>query len=269
MKLYIEHETTYEFEEAANHSIQYLRLSPRRGANQIVNGWSVHSSGKLNSWSDGFGNDCHTSIQDGKHDEVTVVVEGEVETLDTTGILPPDDRVHPLMFLRETDYTKVDEAIHDFAIGFEGQLGSDGALNTMHALMKAIEDKVTYEEGFTSVDSSAVEAFEKGAGVCQDHAHIFIACCRVLKLPARYVSGYMMAGEGARGHLASHAWAETLVDGLGWVSFDPSNQRSATDAYVRLAVGFDYDTASPIRGIRRGGGSESLSVRVSVDEQEQ
>lgn len=266
MRLFIEHETVYEFEEPSNHSIQYLRLSPRRGLNQYVSGWSMHSSGHLARFTDGLGNDCHTAVQEGAHSEVSIVVEGMVETMDTIGILPSDDGLHPLMFLRETDYTKVDESIHDFAMPFTAQLAAEGTLNTMHSLMAGIGKKVSYEQGITNVESTAAEVLAEGAGVCQDHAHLFIACCRVLGLPARYVSGYMFSGDASDGQLASHAWAETLVDDLGWVSFDPSNQQSATEAYVRLAIGFDYDTACPVRGIRRGGGSESLHVRVQVSD---
>lgn len=93
---------------------------------------------------------------------------------------------------------------------------------------------------------------------------MFIACARVLGVPARYVSGYLLAGADNDSHLASHAWAEAYVGDIGWVSFDPANQQSATDGYVRLAIAFDYEGASPIRGVRDGGGIEDLAVRVTV-----
>jgi transglutaminase-like putative cysteine protease len=86
-------------------------------------------------------------------------------------------------------------------------------------------------------------------------------------VPARYVSGYLYDESGERGAGdASHAWAEAYLDDLGWVSFDPTNGMSATDAYVRLAVAFDYAGAGPIRGLRKGGGGEDMSVRVSVSQ---
>ncbi|MGZ9035108.1 MAG: transglutaminase-like domain-containing protein, partial [Rhodospirillales bacterium] len=88
---------------------------------------------------------------------------------------------------------------------------------------------------------------------------------RVLGIPARYVSGYLYTDEGA---LASHAWAEAYVDDLGWVSFDCANSQCATGAYVRLAVAFDYAGACPIRGVRKGGGIEEMSVLVKVMQSE-
>jgi len=111
------------------------------------------------------------------------------------------------------------------------------------------------------------EALEQGAGVCQDHAHIFCAVCRALDVPARYVSGYLSAGHEA--HASSHAWAEAFVDYLGWVGFDPTNRACATDAYIRTAVGLDYAEAGPIRGVRSGGGAETMKVRVSFPSQQQ
>ena len=105
--------------------------------------------------------------------------------------------------------------------------------------------------------------------MCQDHAHIFIACARVLGLPARYVSGYILAGQGNDSHVASHAWAEVYVERLGWVSFDPTNRQSATEEYVRLAIGFDYPSAAPIRGSRYGGGIEEMTVRVEIGQSQE
>jgi transglutaminase-like putative cysteine protease len=219
----------------------------------------------LTTWTDGFSNIVHVSVQNEQHDEIPVVVRGEVDTYETHGILPSDDGLPPLMFLRPTSYTEVDAAIDEFARGFVERLADEGPVATLHALMWALHTTVQYRAGATDVSSTAAEAIKSGFGVCQDHAHLFIACCRVLGIPARYVSGYLFDKTGdAVGELASHAWAEAHVDDLGWVSFDPSNGQSATDAYVRLAVAFDYTGASPIRGVRRGGGTEDLTVSVKV-----
>jgi transglutaminase-like putative cysteine protease len=83
-------------------------------------------------------------------------------------------------------------------------------------------------------------------------------------VPARYVSGYLRRGEGTDQTTASHAWAEALVHDLGWVSFDCANGLSATEAYVRVAIGLDYADAGPVRGVRTGGGVEELDVTVKV-----
>ena len=103
-----------------------------------------------------------------------------------------------------------------------------------------------------------------GYGVCQDHAHLFIACARVLGIPARYVSGYLYSSGGESGSVASHAWAEAYVEGLGWVGFDPAHGVCMTDRHVRVAVGPDYLEAAPARGAQVGGADEVLAVKVNV-----
>ena len=265
MRLSIEHETHYRFGAPAHHSIQYLRLTPRGESCQLLHSWQVLTPGKLKRWVDGFGNIAHVSVQNGLHDEVPVTVRGEVETFDTFGVVASEDGLPPQMFLHSTRLTKVEGGIEAFATPFAEQVREEGMIAALHGLMWAIHNAVDYKPGLTTVDSTAAEALEHGSGVCQDHAHLFIACCRVLNIPARYVSGYLYNKDNERGSLlASHAWAEAYVEELGWVSFDATNGQSATDAYVRLAVAFDYAGAAPIRGVRKGGGTEEMSVRVDV-----
>jgi transglutaminase-like putative cysteine protease len=264
MRLTIEHETHYRFDRPAHHSIQYLRLTPRADASQTTLSWNVSTTGKLRRWVDGFGNVSHVSVQNGMHEEVPVMVRGEVETIETFGVLPADDGLPPQMFLRPTRYTEVSGSIGELVTPLIERMQDEGEIAALHALMYEVSHRVTYRPGLTDVDSTAAEALEHGYGVCQDHAHLFIAGCRVLGVPARYVSGYLLARSGDRGSLASHAWAESYVDDLGWVSFDAANCQCATDAYVRLAIGFDYAGACPVRGIRKGGGTEEMSVRVHV-----
>lgn len=264
MRLSIAHETHYRFNQPAQHSIQYLRLTPRDDASQLVRAWNVSTPGRLRGWTDGFGNVAHISVQDGRHDEVPVIVQGDVETSDTAGVLPPDDGLPPLMFLRETRYTRVAGGIEALATPFLERANDEGQIAALHALMWTLHEQLGYRAGLTHVQSTAAEALEQGSGVCQDFAHLFIACCRVMSVPARYVSGYLYSDSADAENVASHAWAEAYVDSLGWVSFDPSNGICATDAYVRLAVALDYEGASPVRGIRRGGGIEEMTVRVKV-----
>jgi transglutaminase-like putative cysteine protease len=99
---------------------------------------------------------------------------------------------------------------------------------------------------------------------------VFVSCCRHLNLPARYVSGYLAPkrrpSSGASESLASHAWAEVWLDGVGWQGFDVANSVRAEGRHVRVAVGLDYLDACPVRGFHRGGGGESLGVEVRVNE---
>jgi transglutaminase-like putative cysteine protease len=128
-----------------------------------------------------------------------------------------------------------------------------------------IEGAVAYQTGATNVASTAAEAMLLGAGVCQDHAHIFLACCHAHGIPARYVSGYI--DPGSTGHAASHAWVDAWVedpDFTGWVSIDVTHARLMTDGYCRLAIGRDYESAAPVRGMRRGGGDEVMRVEAQI-----
>ena len=129
-------------------------------------------------------------------------------------------------------------------------------------LAHAIRERVAFETGITAVHSTALEAYEAGKGVCQDHAHVFIACCRYLGVPARYVSGYLYLPERAA-PVASHAWAESWVVDR-WRSFDITNDRPAGEHHVRVAIGADYLEASPVRGVRHGGGEERLIASALV-----
>lgn len=218
---------------------------------------------------DSFGNITHTLAIDRPHDEVFVRVSGEVVTRDTSGIFGfGAERVPPPVFLRETALTAADPAMIDFAEGLRS--GPKGAqrseIELMHALSDAIADKVAYRLGETHTETKAAEAFAHGQGVCQDHAHILIACARKLGIPARYVSGYMWHDPHGGDGEAAHAWAEAYIPDLGWVGFDPSNRQCPTEAYVRMAVGLDYRSAAPILGLRRGGGEENMKVTVRIDQ---
>ena len=122
-----------------------------------------------------------------------------------------------------------------------------------------------FTPGGTHAGNSAAEAFALGSGVCQDHTHVFVACCRHLGVPARYVSGYLYS-DGAQ--VASHAWAEAwTVD--RWRSFDVANSRSAGEQHIKLAIGADYLDACPIRGTRTGGGGEKMDAVASVAQSQQ
>lgn len=112
-----------------------------------------------------------------------------------------------------------------------------------------------------AVETSAAEAFAGRQGVCQDHAHAFLASTRSLGIPARYVSGYLYTDSSD--HLASHAWAEAWLDDA-WYSFDVTNCLAKPERHLKLAVGLDYLDACPVRGMRRGGGIEQMYAHVEV-----
>ncbi|MFC5519329.1 transglutaminase family protein [Polaromonas jejuensis] len=137
-------------------------------------------------------------------------------------------------------------------------------------LMNRIHTAMAYESASTEVNTPALDALRQGKGVCQDFAHIMVACCRAMGLPARYVSGYMLTNPPPGqprliGCDASHAWASVYVPDLRqWLDFDPTNNRAPGEDYVALATGRDFLDVSPMRGVIRGGAQHTLEVAVTV-----
>ncbi len=131
-------------------------------------------------------------------------------------------------------------------------------------LMAAVNAALIYERGATDVRTSADAALALGRGVCQDFAHLMLAACRCLGLPARYVSGYLYTPPNAYAELASHAWVDVYVAGQGWLALDPTHNAAQSGHYVRVAVGRDYADVPPTRGVFKGNVSETLAIDVSV-----
>jgi len=265
MRIIVHHRTEYRYTQPVMQSVQYVRLTPRSGTSQTVNRWKVSCPGAdLTEWTDHYGNICHTLVIARPTTSMVIEVSGDVRTVDTNGVIPSGTTTLPFeVYLRDTAYTQPDRGLAKFAQKFRAEVAKD-TISGLHQLMLGVQEAVAYEKNHTTVHTTAAEALAAGRGVCQDHAHLFIAMCRHLGVPARYVSGYLGRGEGTQQTTASHAWAEALVPDLGWVSFDCANGLSATEAYVRVAVGLDYADASPVRGVRTGGGVEELDVTVRL-----
>lgn len=265
MLISIQHETHYRYDAPAAYTIQSLKQTPQVTSGQKVLSWSVDCGldKTIPVFTDSFGNLTHTLVINEDHDEVLIRVSGLVETTDTAGVVSGANEPFPLVaYLRETDLTRPDDALREFAEPLH-RISTD--LDKLHALMNTVRDRIDYQEGETHVETRASEALSHGYGVCQDHAHVFICCARLLGIPARYVSGYLQASENRdEVYEAGHAWAEAHVPDLGWVGFDVANRTCPNDGYVRVAVGLDYREAAPIRGLRLGGGAEALDVSVQV-----
>lgn len=253
MLLNIEHQTQYVYSDIVQYTIQQLRLTPRNGTGQHVKQWEIKVNGQLHAFDDAFGNHSHTLVIDQPHQDVLISVSGEVETgVDGLTAYQP----LPLaVYLRDTPLTVADTSMQKFAQAFSTQ-----AVTT---LMQALRDRMQYTKGATKVDTSAAEAFQMGQGVCQDHTHVFLGCCRSLGLPARYVSGYLFTADGSL--MQTHAWAEVWQQDH-WLGLDISNGIAIGEAHVKLATALDYRGASPVSGTRLGGGEEGMSSVVSVNQ---
>ena len=161
--------------------------------------------------------------------------------------------------------TACDPYIAAFAAAARQTDGND-ALKVLHRLLERLHGEMHYDSDPTYVETTSAEAFALKHGICQDFAHIFITASRSLGIPARYVGGYFCRDDGVTAPDAGHAWAEAFVPNLGWVAFDPANGICATDAHARVAVGLDHLGAAPVRGMRYGGGTETLAVNIRVDQ---
>ena len=267
MRIQISHETVYRYEAPAAGVIQTLRLTPRNHDGQYVVDWRIDVSEncQLAQHEDAFGNIIHVFTAEGPFEELRVLVEGEVDTQDTNGVVHGAiERFPPSLYLRETPLTTLDPAIVAFAKAAQAKTDGD-VLKVVHMLLERLHEEMTYDEDPTKVTTTAAEAFALKRGVCQDLTHIFIAAARSLAIPARYIGGHFYRADGVTQQEAGHAWAEAFVPDLGWVAFDPANGLCATDAYVRVACGLDYLGAAPVRGTRFGGGAEAMEVAVRVN----
>ena len=263
MQLAIRHETLYRYSAPLTYTIQQLRLTPRSDPHQHCLHWQINTPGQRHGFTDAYGNDCHMLTVRGRHEELRIVAEGVVQIgLLDRGRLVGAEPIPPLVFTVPTVRTETTDQIRAFA-ETHFRRATDSA--AMLALATSIRGAVAYQSGATDVTSSATDALALGRGVCQDHAHLFIACCHTRGIPARYVSGYI--DPGRTDHAETHAWVDVWVedDGFtGWVSIDVTHARFANDVLCRLAVGRDYESSAPVRGVRRGGGHESLTVKVSI-----
>lgn len=265
MRLKITHRTEYSYDTPVSYALQRLRLLPSSGPTQTVRSWALQIEGAKEEvhFRDQFANDTRLVSVEGASHVIAIEAAGEVETIDKAGVYGPHQGFAPLwLFLRETPLTTAGDGIR----GLVADLGDGPEIERLHRLMGLVRDRITYLPGSTSAETAAEEALGLGTGVCQDHSHVFISAARLLGLPARYISGYLMM-DGVSQQVASHAWAEAHVTGLGWVSFDAANGISPDERYVRVATGRDYRDAMPVSGIRLGQGREQLAVSITVVQQ--
>ncbi|MGV2878544.1 transglutaminase family protein [Pantoea vagans] len=257
MKLSIEHNTHYRYDQAVQRSIQYLRLTPQESPHQRILSWQLTLPEKAVCTTDAFGNIMHVLTLDEPHESITIQAHGVVEI--EHGIEDQaQGHLSPLVFLRHSPLTQPDAAIQAFALRYHQP---QAILAALENLMGELLLRMPYTPGSTLVTDSAAEAFAARTGVCQDHTHVFLSCCRSLNIPARYVSGYLHSKDST--HVATHAWAEVWVEDR-WHCFDVTNNTRIPDQHLKLAVGIDYLDACPVRGLRIGGGYENMCAIAAV-----
>lgn len=257
MKLMINHQTHYQYTEQACNSIQYIKMTPFNNTHQKVHYWDVSVPGERCVKQDAFKNIWITSSQRFAYEQMTIMAQGIIELSPKPFALNMMDHLNPYLFLQPTPTTLCNAEMKEFAHRLVPEINRHNLMK----LSEAILQHIPYLPNQTSVKTSAIDAFQDRQGVCQDHSHVFIAMCKALGLPARYVSGYLFVPNTS--HLASHAWAEVFLDNT-WYCFDTSNQLFSPEAHVYVAVGRDYWDVAPIRGVREKGGIESMHSIVQV-----
>jgi transglutaminase-like putative cysteine protease len=270
MKLHVRHITDYRYSEPLRYALQTLWLTPRTTPSQEVRFWSVGAPEKLYTQKDAFGNivQSYTFIGTAADNVRWSLVDaaGDVETLGVAEFTDVETLPHPYFFLRATHLAEPNWKLAEFGRQFIPQsVDGKAELQALLNLSRGVAAAVGYRKNSSSVTTTALEAFESGAGVCQDQAHVMVAICRSLGYPARYVSGYFYAANEP--DLASHAWCDVCLDVTTrrWVSIDVTHYCLIDQRHIRLAMGTDYNACPPIKGVRQGGGEESMTVTITIE----
>ena len=260
--LSVRHVTRYGYEPPVAGAAMRLRLWPSAFDTQAVHDWTVTVAGEpvTPNLTDGCGVAEAVWHGEGAFQAIEVIAEGTVTRAEDNGVVRGlKERTPAGVFVRATALTTPDQAIRELAEGAR----RDDALDTLHTLAGAVRDAVDYQPDTTDMATSAAGALAQGAGVCQDHAHVFIAAARTLGLPARYVAGYYTGGQD-EGLTETHGWAEGFAPGLGWVGFDVANRTCPTRDHVRVVCALDAGRAALISGALQGHAEETLTASVAM-----
>ncbi|MCD1258908.1 transglutaminase family protein [Paenibacillus athensensis] len=284
MKLEIQHVTRYMYAEAVADSVNEVRLTPRTNYRQSCyhHEVTVEPAASLLTYEDYFGNRVHAFTVNQPHRELVIRTRATVVTREKD----PGAETAPAISMREelellagervqnryveyllpTEYTSNTEQVQDYAKLYP--FGEAGLVAWAKRLNSGIHGDLTYDPEATHVHTTVGQTLELRRGVCQDYAHLMIAVCRSLGVPARYVSGYHFVGDLQGGSAdfeqASHAWVEVQLPGTGWVGFDPTNNAEVGWRYVKLGHGRDYQDIVPVKGVYRGTANQRLEVKVDV-----
>ena len=276
----IRHVTRFRYCGPVSESMMEVRMHPRSDGNQRCLSFqlSVHPRARVFHYRDYLGNSVHHFDVPGQHTQLYIIAEVLVDVQPANALpysLPASawddlDRIVAgsdyYEMLIPSQFSKPTPALLDLAkkLGVERR---DDPLRLLRELNAGVYHWFDYVPRSTKVDSPIDDAIAAGRGVCQDFAHIMIALGRELRIPCRYVSGYLfhVGGDTERSlEGATHAWMEAFLPELGWIGFDPTNNTVADDQHVRTAIGRDYADVPPTKGTYKGNVDSELSVSVVV-----
>lgn len=283
MKLHVLHRTRFKYATNVYESFNETRLQPVSTGAQTCHSFilKILPTSRLSHYIDFHLNYVHLFEINQPHTELnveanSVVTTGDIPALAAPATPAPLARLEECArlercydFLQSSTYVEVNADLWRMAIdATEGQVD---AWQAAQAIMHYIFREFRYQPAVTHAHTHMREVLSSRIGVCQDFAHVMLGLCRTMKIPARYVSGYLYNGpvDQLKGAQASHAWVEIYVLGHGWCGLDPTNDRLVDGHYVKVAVGRDFADVSPVKGTYRGTAKRELSVEVLVSRLEE
>lgn len=289
MRYEISHETLYRYETPVLHSHQRLHLTPRLIEHQTIahHALEIEPAPTMRHDSiDAFGNPVVMLEIDREHKTFSVRARSTMvvaarplpepslsssweEVADSlAGCAATTCDLDVIQFTSPSRLTPTSLETLDFAAQSftPGRPILEGALDLTHRIFAQFK----FDATATDVSTPILQVLRMRRGVCQDFSHLALACLRSLKLPARYVSGYLVTQPPPghpklRGADASHAWISVWAPETGWVDFDPTNGIIPNDEHIAISYGRDYDDINPISGVILGGADHTVSVAVDVD----
>jgi transglutaminase-like putative cysteine protease len=284
MRYAVRHETSYGYRVPVDIGLHLLRLTPLSLAGQRPVSHSLTITpqpARIQKFRDHFGNAVHHVAVETAHDQFFVTLDAEVEVSRTAVSEdgPPWEEIRDAM---RGDGFPVPPGVAEFVypspLAFPEGTATAYVLESfpkgrrvvpaLRDLTARIHRDFTYTPNLTNVSTKVEEVLSLRQGVCQDFAHVMIACLRSLKLPARYVSGYVRSGGDFAGEEASHAWVSAWCPVFGWQDFDPTNNVMPRGEHFTVAWGRDYSDVTPVKGVALGGGEQVISVSVEVTPQQ-
>jgi transglutaminase-like putative cysteine protease len=273
----IHHITRYTYEGPVRDSANQIILYPVKDEYQEVLRQDLSITGEppVEVYKDYYGNEVGSFTNAEPHESLVIDSRVEVITKPRPALIDTaekeaqwamldQDRWKPpyIDFLQQEPFAYLPEVLETVCPGSARSLTP---LEAARQLRTYVFEQFKYIKGITSVETTLNEVWELKAGVCQDFAHILLVFLRQIRIPARYVSGYICPNKnGMRGEGATHAWIEAYIPFNGWVGLDPTNNCEAGDLHVRLAVGRNFSDCSPVKGTYKGTAGQQLEVGVSV-----
>lgn len=278
MKLHVLHRTRFRYAVNVHESFNEARLQPVSSGQQVCHSFvlKVLPATRLSHYLDFYLNYVHLFEVNPPHIELFVEANSIVTTGDEASLASTAapaslatlaecarlDRCYD--FLQSSTYVEITPELWRMSV--DATQNQTDTWQAALAIMRHIFREFRYQPALTHVHTHMREVLQARAGVCQDFAHVMIGLCRAMKIPARYVSGYLYNGpaDQLKGAQASHAWVEVYLLNHGWHGLDPTNNRQVDGHYIKVAVGRDYADVTPLKGTYRGTAKRELTVDVLV-----